>query len=425
MEIHLHRFDSETRTWHLSAHPERDSLVGLDADHQDILVESLAGAVEEDAGYGFEGDRDLGATLGHPLRRADEERNVGPAPVIDVYLERDISLGDRSLGHTIRLTVTRYGLAIDKALLVLGAHDVIEDIVTTQGTQGAQDLHFLIADRISAETRRRLHRGEGEELEEMVLNHVTHRPRGVVVTGASLHAEWLGGSDLNMGDMVVIPDRFEDRVGEAHHHDVLGRLLAEIMIDTVGVALGEDLADKPVEKLGRLEILSERLLDNDSRPTAGSGGVQSALTEVIQDDGELIGRHGKVVKAIAPGAAFAVGLLHLGGEGAVSLGIVKGTLVVMDRGGKARPEFLVEGCPGKLSRRLLKFLAELLAGLLASCKADDRDRGRESPFGGKVIERRDQLAVRQISGCAENDEGAGLGSKAAGDSLAERICGWR
>jgi hypothetical protein len=44
--------------------------------------------------------------------------------------------------------------------------------------------------------------------------------------GASLHSDGFGDSDLDMVDVVAIPNRLEDAVGEAQDHDVLDRLFA-------------------------------------------------------------------------------------------------------------------------------------------------------------------------------------------------------
>ena len=175
----------------------------------------------------------------------------------------------------------------------------------------------------------------------MILDHVTHRPRGVVVAGTPLDAERFNGGDLDMAHMAGVPDRLEDRVGKAHDHDVLRGLLTEIVVDPVGFAFGEDLVDQPVQRRGRCQILAERFFDDDARPASGGGSVESALAEMSQDHGELVWCNGQIVEAVAARAARAVGLLHLRRESAVSLGIVEGALVIVDGGGEAFPELLV------------------------------------------------------------------------------------
>ena len=67
-------------------------------------------------------------------------------------------------------------------------------------------------------------------------------PALLVVAAAPLDAQRLGDGDLHVVDVAAVPDRLEDAVGEAEHHDVLHRLLAEVVVDAVDLLLAEDLA---------------------------------------------------------------------------------------------------------------------------------------------------------------------------------------
>ena len=59
----------------------------------------------------------------------------------------------------------------------------------------------------------------------------------VVELAAPLDADRLGHGDLHVVDVIAVPQRLEDAVGEPEHHDVLDRLLAEIMVDAIDLAL--------------------------------------------------------------------------------------------------------------------------------------------------------------------------------------------
>ena len=50
-------------------------------------------------------------------------------------------------------------------------------------------------------------------------------------TAALLDPDTLRYGDLDVIDMIPVPQRFEHAVGEAEHQDVLNRLLSEIMVD--------------------------------------------------------------------------------------------------------------------------------------------------------------------------------------------------
>ena len=84
-------------------------------------------------------------------------------------------------------------------------------------------------------------------MEHVVLHHVAQRAGLVVVAGAAGDAERLGDRDLHMVDVRGIPQRLEQGVGEAQRHQVLHRLLAEIMIDPVNVVLGKHGADSVID----------------------------------------------------------------------------------------------------------------------------------------------------------------------------------
>ena len=85
----------------------------------------------------------------------------------------------------------------------------------------------------------------------MVRHHVAQRAGGVVEFAAPLDAERLRDGDLDMVDMVSIPQRLENAVGEAEHQDVLDRLFPEIVVDAIDLALGEHAEDVAIEGLRR------------------------------------------------------------------------------------------------------------------------------------------------------------------------------
>ncbi len=79
----------------------------------------------------------------------------------------------------------------------------------------------------------RLHRGDRDDLHQVVDDDVAQRTDGVVEVTAVLDAEGLGHRDLHARDVVAVPDRLDHRVGEAQVQKLVGAHLAEEMVDPI------------------------------------------------------------------------------------------------------------------------------------------------------------------------------------------------
>ena len=66
----------------------------------------------------------------------------------------------------------------------------------------------------------------------MVLHHVADDAGAVVVASAVLDVDLLRDRDLDIVDVVAIPYRLEDRVGESKDEQVLYCLFAEVVVDS-------------------------------------------------------------------------------------------------------------------------------------------------------------------------------------------------
>ena len=126
--------------------------------------------------------------------------------------------------------------------------------------------HFvlLFTDGTGFEGGGRFHRHERQDLEKMRDHHVPVGPRGVVERAPFIDRQRLGNIDLYVLDVVPIPDRLEQSVGEAKRQDVLGGFFAEEVIDSEDLIFREDLVHRRVEQLGAFEIGAKRLLHDDA-----------------------------------------------------------------------------------------------------------------------------------------------------------------
>src|SRR5204863_845178 len=100
----------------------------------------------------------------------------------------------------------------------------------------------------------RLHRQQRGDLQRVVLDDVADRADAVVEASAAFDAEALAHRDLDAFDLGAVPERLEERVGEAEVEEVLHSLLAEVMVDAEDRFLGEDVMQRPVERAGGGEI---------------------------------------------------------------------------------------------------------------------------------------------------------------------------
>ena len=98
----------------------------------------------------------------------------------------------------------------------------------------------MVADHVGVHRPGGLHRRHAEQLEHVVLHHVAQRAGLLVVARAGADPFLLGHGDLDVVDVLLVPERLEDRVAEPHDHDVLDGLLAEVVVDPEDLSLVED-----------------------------------------------------------------------------------------------------------------------------------------------------------------------------------------
>ena len=113
-----------------------------------------------------------------------------------------------------------------------------------------------------------------KNLEEMRHHHVAKGAGLLVETDPVADIERLRHVDLHMINEIAVPDRLEQAVAEAKGEDVLRRLLAEEMVDTEDLVLGEHLVQRVVERNRALHVGAERLFHDDPRPAGELGLAQ-------------------------------------------------------------------------------------------------------------------------------------------------------
>ena len=358
-------------------------------------------------------DRDRRLAPREPLAGPDVERRVRPPPVVDVELRGDVGVRLRARVDAGLLAVREHLLPLDPAAAVLAP----DDRLRPRRVHRAQHLHLLVPHRVRREVDRRLHRGEREELQEVVLEDVPDHAGLLVVARAALDPHRLGDRDLDMVDHLAVPDRLEDAVREPQRHQVLDGLLAEVVVDPEDLVLGEPPLHGRTQLARRGEVVAERLLDDDAGPAL----ALAPLADLAHHHRERLRRHGEVVEPVAAGPARLVELVqHL--SHAVLAAVVGEVGRDVAHARSERLEHVgAERVAGELLHRLPHRSDELARRLLAARDADDGEPLRQEPAEGERVERRQQLALRQVARRAEHDERAGIRLAPDAQALRKRV----
>ncbi len=243
----------------------------------------------------------------------------------------------------------------------------------------------------------------------MVLDHVAGDADAVEIAGPAADADVLGHGDLHVVDVVVVPHRLEQLIGEPQRHHVLDGFLAQIVVDPEHRPRREDRRDDLVELASTGQVVTERLLDHHPAPPAGLLLGQSVRTQLIDDRLEQPRRDGQIERVVAAGAA---GLVQIGDR----VGQFGEGLVVADLTGNESdalrqlpPDLLAEGRPGVLLDGRVDDLGEVLVGPVAPGEADQGEaRGQQAAIG-QVVDRRHQLLGGQVAGHPEDHQDARSG----------------
>ncbi len=171
------------------------------------------------------------------LAAAQSDRHASPARSIHLYRQ----LGER-LGLPLGLDAL-FRRVVGNTAPVEGPRRVASpprrgDRVAVERPRGLKGGRHRVVQVVGTERRRLLHDHEGEHEQQVALDHVDERTRRVVVARATLEREPLVVDDLDALDVLGIPDRVEDPIGEPEAEQIDDRRLAEEVIDAVDARLG-------------------------------------------------------------------------------------------------------------------------------------------------------------------------------------------
>ena len=224
-------------------------------------------------------------------------------------------------------------------------------------------------------------------------DHVAERAGALVELTARADRQRLGDVDLHVLDVLAIPQRLEEAVGEAQREQVERRLLAEEVVDAEDLLLLEDLVHGVVELARRLEVGAERLLHDHTRALG-----QAGLAERPDDRAGRGRRHRQVEQ---PARLAPDRLLRARHARRERVGLRRH---VREPLAERLPVLVGDLHTAELVERAAHVRAELLVVELAQRRPDDAVVLWHQPHLLEVEQTREQLAASEVARRAEQHE---------------------
>ena len=325
---------------------------------------------------------------------------------------------------------------MDLAPDVLRTDDVLLDVRRRERPEASEHADLGVSDDVRLQRPRRLHRDHAEDLEHVVLEHVAESTDALVIADAAgehlarlvvvlREPFFLGHGDLDVVDVLLVPERLEDAVGEPDDQEVLDGFLAEIMVDAICLIFLECMGDRRDHPPGAVEVMTDGLLDDHPREGGrlARRGDEAGGLELLHAAGDEPRRDREVEDAAAGDAELLVDLLQLGLERGVGLGLVERALDVEQGPGEVVPVVLFQRLPGEPLDAGPGSVADPLIRLPlgAEAEADDGEVRGQDAVDVEVVDGGEELAPGEVPGGAEDHQHAGLGEERLGRARRQRV----
>ena len=201
-----------------------------------------------------------------PLPRSYVKRYTGPSPILDREFNCSKRVGRgvwRNIGF---LVISGYGLAIHHSRIILATHGRTQYPFGAEWKNRAKNLFLFITHRVCFERNGRLHGGKRKQLKEVIRYHVTECAGAFIIPSTLLNPHGFCGSDLNMVNILPVPNRLENTVAKSERHNILYRFFPEIVINSVNLVLIEHFFELLIQGTGRLVIMPKGFLNDHTPP---------------------------------------------------------------------------------------------------------------------------------------------------------------
>src|SRR5260221_8861455 len=170
----------------------------------------------------------------------------------------------------------------------------------------------------------------------MVLENLAEGSRLVIVVATRSHTYCFGHGDLNMVDVLMVPDRLEYRIGKAEYGDILYRFLAQIVIDAVNLLFVVHGAQTFVKCARRIEISTKGLLHDN--PRVALTLVEASLAKHFGNPGIQVRGDSQIKQAVAFRAALLIQFVKALRQSPIPLPVIELQLGIKQPVGKALPK---------------------------------------------------------------------------------------
>src|SRR3990172_2430026 len=245
----------------------------------------------------------------------------------------------------------------------------------------------------------------------MILDHVPDRTRLLVEIAPPLDADRFGHGDLDVVDVIAVPNRLEDSLAEPEDEEVLDGFLSQEVVDPVHLLSPEHRKNLPVERAGARKVAPERFFD-DQAPEAGEarGGSRKGRRPDSPDQGSVMSRgNGGIEDDVArdppAGAQGPDAIL----QSRVARRVFEIRRVVEKPCGKRIPSGGVERLRGQRMRGIPQQAPERIVRICGSRDAQHRKAFREEIFLVESEEIGDEQAPGKVPRCAEDHQQARRG----------------
>eukprot|EP00166_Cyanidium_caldarium_P003890 ctg_381.g135 len=297
-EVQPRLFQTRGQSGRLAHDAQVDGLVRLHPHHQ-LVGRQRARQSKDAPGHVLEGDAHLRQPLVQCLAGLDQDRHAVPAPVADV---------DATGGKCGRLAVGGHARLVQIPQILTD-----DEIGRLQHVHRTQHLHLFQVDVVGVQRCGRLHGEQCQHLQQVILHDVADDTKVVKVAGAPLDAKVLLESDLDGGNVLIVPQRLQEVIGKPQRQHVLYQLLAQVVVDAEGLLLADVLRQVGVQFGERGTVAAERLFDHHPTPATVATSTGPRLGDATGGVQKHRRRHRQVVEAVGNLTAtppLALALLH-------------------------------------------------------------------------------------------------------------------